>query len=276
MQRSSYGLIAVVIVFVAALGLREWSVLPDGRTHLYFMDVGQGDGAVIVTPSGKRVIVDGGPDLRLLERLGTYLSFFNRRIDLLVLSHPNLDHLASFPEILKRYDVRSVAITGIAYDLPRYTQMLRLIEQQHVPIISPQRTGTVDLGDGVTLRLLWPTTQAMKQGWSDANDSSIVLRVSDGEHSALFTGDMEELAERQMLQAGIDVDADILKVAHHGSRSSSSTGFLLAVSPSLAVISVGKDNSYGHPVPEILRRFSDLHIPVRRTDVEGTVEIIWP
>ncbi len=269
------GFIVVAILFVSVLGWREWTLLPDGKTHLYFLDIGQGDSALIVTPSGKKIVVDGGADLRPLEQVGKYLSFFDRTIDLLVLSHPHLDHLFSSPEFLLRYRVRSVTLTGIEADLPRYHKLLSLVAAQRIPVLNPTQTGVIDLGDGTRLQLLWPTREALGLKWGDLNGTSVVMKVSDGKNSALFTGDMDERAEDLMLASGINVDADILKVAHHGSDTSSSTGFILAVSPTLAVISVGKINSYGHPRPEIIRRYERLGIAVKRTDIDGTIEIVW-
>ncbi len=262
-------------LFVLFLAWHEWSLLPDGRTHLYFLDVGQGDGALVVTPTGKTIVIDGGPDTRMLEHLGTYRPFFSRRIDMLVLSHPHLDHLASFPDVLRRYDVRTVVLSGVPAGLPRYREMLGLIRAQGIHVVSPSATGRIDFGDGVQMEILWPSATMLSQHPDDTNDTSVVVRVRAGSGSALFTGDIEDDAEQRIVAAKIDVRANILKVAHHGSNSSSSTGFLLAVSPAMAVMSVGKDNTFRHPRPEIVRRYESLRIPVRRTDLEGTIEVVW-
>jgi competence protein ComEC len=263
------------IVFLLFLGWHELSLLPDGRTHIYFLDVGQGDGALVVTPTGKAVVIDGGPDTRMLEHLGTYRPFFSRRIDMLVLSHPHLDHLASFPDMLRRYEVKTVVLSGVPAGLPRYREMLGLMRAQGTRVVSPSATGLIDFGDGVQMEILWPSATMLAQHPDDINDTSVVVRVSAGSGSALFTGDIEDDAEQRMVAAKIDVRADILKVAHHGSNSSSSTGFIVAVSPAMAVMSVGKDNTFRHPRPEIVRRYESLHIPIRRTDLEGTIEVVW-
>lgn len=251
---------------------REVHHLPDGNTHLSFFDVGQGDAALIRTPSGKHIVIDGGPDLSLLEHLGTHLPFFNRKIDLLVLSHPNLDHMSAFLDILKRYDVKEVLLAKTHYDLPRYEGMLRMIAEKNIPVtfaISGQR---ISYDDGLMIDVLWPHPEFST---NESNDLSVVLRLHDGIHSALFTGDIEARAEGEILHTGFDLRSDILKVPHHGSRTSSSTGFLLSINPSFAMISVGRENRYGHPHPITLKKYETLSIPVWRTDRQGTMEVVW-
>lgn len=256
------------------LCLREWSVRPDGLTHVHVLDIGQGDSIFIEGPSGQQVIVDGGRDLSPLEHLGRKMSFFDREIDLMILSHPNFDHMAAFPAILERYRVKAILMTGIEFDLPAYTQMATLIREQNVPVIIADPTKDINLGGGLFLDVIWPPPVYMgKYMKGDINDSSIVIKVVFGEDSLLLTGDMEEKEEAEVLGSGADIDVDILKVAHHGSRSSTSTGFLLAASPDLAVISVGRDNDYGHPHPWVMRRLEHFGVPVRTTAEEGTVTI---
>lgn len=239
---------------------------------LHVFDVGQGDG-IVLSAGGYQIVVDGGPDGSILSHLGNTMPFFDRRIDLLVLSHPHIDHLQSFPEMLRRYHIAAVLMTGVDYNNPRYDEFLTLLadEGSIIVIADPKKDLTVG---PFFVDVLWPPPDYFGVPMKDVNDNSTTMRihVADGK-SVLLTGDMELAQEGAMLQAGVDVRADILKVAHHGSRTSSSTGFLLAVNPSLAIASVAKDNSYGLPDEDVVARYAALGILLRMTMNEGTIEI---
>jgi competence protein ComEC len=268
-------LIILLLLAAVLFGVwREWRVRPDGNVTVSVLDVGQGDGIFITGPSGQQIVVDGGPDLSTLGGIGRRMSFFDRTIDLLVLSHPHLDHLFALPDLLKRYKVQAVLITGVRDDLPQYEEILRIIRTEKIPVIIADPSKDIDLGDGMMIDVIWP--RPVYQGVEDpggGNDSSVVFKLVYGEDAMLFTGDMEEKEEAEVLSSGTNIEADILKVAHHGSKTSSSTGFLMAVRPSLAVISVGAQNSYKHPSPEVIERFETLGIPYRMTAREGTITI---
>lgn len=278
-RRASFLLIAIPLAGIL-LCVREFPKMPDGRTHVAVLDIGQGDSILVTTPTGKRMLVDGGRDLLPLNELSARLPFLDRRIDLLVLSHPDLDHVASFPEILRRYDVGGALITGVAGETPAYKEFLALLREKRIPVLIADPAKDIDFGDGVLLDVLWPPPALVGVHEEATNETSIVMRLivvgDDGPLSILFTGDMGEPEERQVLNAGADLQSDILKVGHHGSKGSSSTGFLLAVDPKLAVISVGRRNSYGHPHPIILERLKKIGIPVRATAWEGGIEFVVP
>jgi competence protein ComEC len=268
-------LTSLLLLGATVIAIHEWQRWPDGRLHVTFLDIGQGDSAFVVTPSGKQILIDGGRDDALLRELGKRMPLFDRTIDLLVMSHPQLDHMFAFPDVIRRYRVRRVLMTGVPYALPRYYEFLRLVREKKIPVWMADPRHDIRLEDGVTLDILWPPPIAAGQGPGDVNNSSIVLRVEYGTGSALFTGDMEEEEEHALLASGQDVSATILKVGHHGSKTSSGTGFLMAVGPRVAVISCGRGNSYGHPHPMILKRFETLGIPVRVTAEEGSVHLSW-
>ncbi len=274
LQRRHWVLLCVLILVSMALGVREMKLQADGHLHIRFLSVGQGDSALITTPSGKTVVIDGGPDWSTLEHLGKKLPFFDRSIDMLLLSHPNLDHLAAFPEVMKRFQIGVLATTEIDNALPKYNQMFVLAKEQETKLLRLSAGQTIDLGDGVILTILWPPS-VMPPGFTkDSNNTSSVVRLDYNNHRALFTGDMERTAEMTLVTARADLRADVLKIGHHGSTTSTSMEFLHAVHPSLAVISVG-DNSYGHPRAEILDRLKKFGAEVRRTDEDGTVEVTW-
>lgn len=263
----------VILVCMVAGGLLLWHERihgGDGTLRAYMFDVGQGDGLLLVSPSGKQIVLDGGPDLSMLRHLGKELPFFDRTIELLVLSHPHYDHLAAFPEILKRYKVERVLITGTRYDSHAYESFLSLVRRENAQVTLADPAGDIDMGDGLKLDVLWPREGLLGKS-GDANNTSVVVRAAFGSGSILFTGDMEVPEEEDVLQSGQDIRADILKVAHHGSKTSSSTGFLLAVDPELALVSVAKVNTYGHPSPSVVERLKHFGIETRMTMEEGTI-----
>ena len=262
---------AILLLFL----LREWSVAPDGRAHVFILDVGQGDAILLQSPSGKQVLIDGGPDTSVVRRLGEQMSFFDRTIDLLVLTHPDADHLTGLPEILRRYHIDRALLTGIEKDTVRYREFLSLLNRQQIPVTIADSRQDIDLGDGLILDIVWPTDSIFGTAPKAANNTSIVMRALHGSGSILLTGDIEKETEALILASGARIDTDILKVAHHGSRTSSMTGFVLATSPNLALISAGKDNPYGHPHPDVVTRYDFLRVPMRSTATEGTLEVAF-
>ena len=146
-------LFAIMIVALVMLA-REWMHMPDGRLHFYALDIGQGDSLLIVTPSGRTVLMDAGPDLSALEKLSEVLPLLRRHLDLIVLSHPHQDHLGAFPDLLERYDVGAALLSGIQYPNADYLHMLRLMKEHHVRVIAPDPNKDIDLGDGVVLDVL--------------------------------------------------------------------------------------------------------------------------
>ncbi len=264
----------VLLLASLALLAHEWVRLPDGKLHVALLDIGQGDGILITTPVGQRILVDGGPDLTLLERLGEELPFFDRGIDLMVLTHTDSDHVTSLPSVLERYRIKTVLMTGVDAYSSRYRAFLDAVEKSDVQVILADASHDIDLGEGLVLDVLWPIESMLGQEVEDPNNASVVAKLIWKDHEVLLTGDIEEEAERKILVSGADVSSDILKVAHHGSKTSSSTGFLLAVNPELALISAGRDNSFGHPHAQVISRFNSLDIDLRRTDKEGKVEVV--
>lgn len=234
-------------------------------------DVGQGDAILLTSPSGKHILVDGGPDLSLIEHLGKTLPFFDRTIDLLVITHPNTDHFFAIPLLLQHYHVRAALLSPIPSSLPIYHTILQALLQKKIPILTPSPDIDIRFADGVILDTLWPP-RAMHEKWQkDANNAAVVLRAIYGDKSILLTGDIEKKAEMAILASGTDIHTTILKVAHHGSKTSTSTGFLLASSPQAAVISVGRNNMYKHPHPSVVTRLLHFSINVTTTAENGTI-----
>jgi len=281
LPRKYWKYFAFAVVLAAALFVVGWRELPDGRAHLRFLDVGQGDAILIQTPEGHNVLIDGGPKSKVLEELSEVLAFFNRQIDLMVLTHPHADHLEGLVEVLKRYEVGSVLITGVAYNNHYYDEFLSDIgamrDGGNLDIFVAEAGVDFKVGS-LYLDVLYPFEPLIGRKISNVNNSSIVMRTSWGEggrgfFTAMLSGDCEVECEEEILDAGFAVEADIFKAGHHGSRTASSAEFVEAVSPSVAVIQVGEDNKFGHPHAETLRTFYRSGVrEIFRNDLDGRVE----
>lgn len=252
--RVPFRLAAPVLAVAAALLWAGALSAPDGKLHVTFLDVGQGDATLIVTPSGRQVLVDGGPDPRLVTRgLGSRMPFWDRSLDIVALTHPHGDHLNGLLEVLDRYDVDLFLHRSADYPTAEYARWEQALAEGggRSTVLEAQRGHRIALGDGVVLEVLHPGPVTLD---GETNNNSLVLRLSYGDVVFLLTGDVETPIESALLARGAPLDATVLKVGHHGSDSSTSASFLDAVSPSLAVISVGRDNRFGHPDDAVLQR----------------------
>jgi competence protein ComEC len=261
--------IVVLLVWVAAFSL------PDGKLHVTFLDVGQGDAIFIQTPRGQKVLVDGGPSpTTLLAALGRRMPFWDRAIDLVVLSHPHDDHVSGLIPVLKRYRVKAFLDGGQEHPTPAYTHCLELIQEKGISYQLAQLGMQIQLDEGLQMRVLHPQGELLSGTDSDVNNNSIVLRLVYGRISFLLAGDVEEEAEAVLLFSNEDLASTILKSPHHGSDTSLNLRFLEVVNPQVAVIQVGADNQFGHPDPTTLAKLEEHGVMVLRTDQNGTVEVI--
>jgi competence protein ComEC len=254
----------VLVVSVGAL------VRPSGaaRLRVTVLDVGQGDAILIQTPDGRDILIDGGPGRAVLRGLGNELPWTDRSIELMVLTHPQQDHLVGLLDVLDRYDVRSI-LTGPGREPTiAYHTWLRSAQNEGTAIEIARQGMSVDLGSGARMDVLGPNPE--EEADPQINNTGAVLRVSWGEVSFVLTADIETKAERALLADGTALRATVLKVAHHGSETSSSAEFLAAVSPQVSVISAGRNNPFGHPRPEVVGRLLDYG-PVYTTASVGAV-----
>jgi competence protein ComEC len=243
----------------------------SGRLTVSVLDVGQGDAILIETPEGRHALVDGGASaLVLAQRLGEELPFWERTLDLVALTHPQEDHLGGLIDALERYDVRQVIASPYEADSAGYEEWRTRIDEREVAYREATAGDAIDLGDGITLRVLAPDPAIV--ALDDANNESLVLKLTWRDVSFLLTGDIEVEAEEELIQSGADLRATVLKVPHHGSATSSSAAFVQAVQPELSVVSVGQNNPFGHPVPSVMERLGEASF-VLRTDEHGTIEM---
>ena len=252
------------LVWVAALSQ------PSGNLKVVFADVGQGDMTAITTPAGHRIVVDGGPDpMRAAEALGAELPFWARSVDMIVLTHPHHDHISGLNEILRRYEVVHVVERRQEFESPEYAAWAHLVEVEGAQTVNAGSGIELSFPDGVTMEVLGPPMQLLSGTASDVDNGSVVVRLSYGDRSFVITGDVFSEGEAWLADSGQRLASDVLKVAHHGSQTSSSQVFLDAVNPSVAVISVGSDNRFGHPNPEVVERLKAI---VRGPRVFSTAE----
>ena len=252
----------------------EFQLIANGRLRIHVLDVGQGDSILIQTPAGAHILIDGGPDLSVLEQLSRHLPFFDRTIELLVLTHPDADHITGMPELFNRYTVESILLTGADHRSSRYVHFVRQLEFYGPTVVIADHTKDIIFDDGVTLDIIHPQRSFMAVLPQSPNDESVVFRLLYKDESILFTGDIEEAAENDILRGGHPLASSIIKVPHHGSRTSSSTGFLLATNPRVALVSAGGSaHKLGHPHKDVVERYKNLGILVRGTQNEGSISL---
>jgi len=238
-----------------------------GRLTVTVLDVGQGEAVLIEGPEGNRILVDAGPsEEAIAAALGRNLPFHDRRVDLVVITHPQADHFGGLPAVLERYDVGSVLASPVEADSAAYRSVRDSIREAAVPYREAAPGQTIDLGAGAQVRVLSAPARA-----GDPNGASVVLKLAMGRASFLLTGDIGKTREAALVRSGADLRAVVYKVPHHGSSTSSSPEFLEAVGSLVDVISVGADNPYGHPSEEVLERLDGD--AVFRTDRDGDVSV---
>jgi len=236
------------------------------------LDIGQGDALFIESPNGTQVLIDGGPPRKILSQLSKVMSPFDRSIDVIIITNPDEDHIGGLQDVLKNYKVGEVFESGTWSDSKTYQNLEEEFKNKKIPDILAKKGMRLDLGGGAVIDILFPDRDVTN--W-ETNTGSVVARLSYKNTSFMLTGDAPMSTEKIILGefSPAQLHSNILKVGHHGSRGSTSPEFLKAVSPSDALISVGKDNKYGHPTQEVLNLLSQTGAKVFRTDQLGTILI---
>jgi competence protein ComEC len=237
--------------------------------QVIFLDVGQGD-SILIQKGTSQILIDGGPSGKTeLAALGKYLPYFDREIEIVVATHPDRDHIGGLIDVARSYKIGKVLTTAAEKDTAVFKEWKEIREYDKIETMEAMRGDEIELG-GAKLKIVFPEGSVAAAA-GDANNKSVVARLDYADNSFLFTGDIESPAEREILAGGENIDVDFLKIAHHGSKYSSSDEFLDAVSPKDAIISVGANNSYGHPHEETLEKLNSRGINILRTDEKGDV-----
>jgi competence protein ComEC len=263
----------LIILIVLAFSSVQSAGLRDGLLRIYFFNVGQGDAIFIQAPNGNQVLIDGGPDGSVIERLQEVMPLHDRSIDAVIASHPHSDHIAGLADVFASYDVAAVVQGGEDYDSATFKKWSAANEQEGVREVEGRLGKTLDLGSGVVLTVIYPVESFSGATLKDPHEANVTILLKYGEFELLLTGDMESDAEQLLIDAGAPLDVDVLKVGHHGSKTSTSASFLMATSPQTAVISVGAKNTYGHPAPSVLGRLENFGIKYYRTDTDGSIRL---
>ncbi len=246
------------------------SAAAAGALRMDFIDVGQGD-SILLSSGDQYLLVDAGENNEGDEVVEFLRDRGIKSLTAVVGTHPDSDHIGGLDVVLDAFPVGAVYMPGITANTETYEDVLDAVDAQGLTITVPAVGDTITLGDA-TLTVLWPPQDA--EGL-DNNNSSIVLRALADGHSALLVGDLAKEGEEGILSSSANMDSDVLKVGHHGSAGSSTAAFLQAVSPQVCVISVGADNSYGHPAQAAMQRLLDVCDDIRRTDRDGTVTVTF-
>ena len=267
LSRSIFSLCLLTVLLISSLALPCFA----DELEVHFIDIGQGDAALIKSPSGKLILLDSGPS-KSWPALSGYLDHIGvKRIDLLINSHPHADHIGNASRVIEHYQVKMVLDPGFAHPIRAYRNLLETIERRKLPLKLARRGRKIEIGGGAFIHLLAPEDPFLQGTRSDPNSNSVIFRLSYHDQSALFTGDAEEETEQRIMGDPRLLRADLLKVAHHGSRHASGRAFLGAVKPKHAVVSCSATNRYGHPAPETLEGLQRVGATTWVTAQQGTI-----
>lgn len=246
---------------------RQSSLDTSKQLRVIFLDVGQGASQLLISPSGRTMLIDGGNNDREQQMLDYLKQYGVGRIDIIIGTHPDADHIGGLDAVIDHHEVGAVYMPKIQSNTKTFESLLISIRNRGLKVKTAKAGLDLDWDEGINVSMLAPV-----ETYDDNNNMSAVLKVTYGETSFFLTGDAERESENGMIDSNADLSADVLLVGHHGSKSSTSASFLKKVAPQLAVIQVG-ENSYGHPKQEILDRLSKNGVKVYRNDLQGTIEV---
>ncbi|KKR55691.1 MAG: hypothetical protein UT92_C0001G0034 [Candidatus Curtissbacteria bacterium GW2011_GWA1_40_24] len=262
----------LLLVFTLIFDLFVWRLIvfgkPNKNPEIYFLDIGQGDSELAILPGGVQILIDAGPNNKILSELSSVLRPTDRYIDLVILSHPQLDHFAGLIDVFKRYQVGAFIYNGRDGTAKAWPELLKIVEENKIPTV------ILAAGDKIHYReskinFLSPDENFIKS--KELNDTCLVALLENQNAKVLFTGDIGSNVEDYLAEK-YDIDIDVLKTAHHGSKFSSSEKFLNEASPAVSVVEVGK-NSYGHPTTQALNRLTAIGSQIFRTDYDGAIKL---
>lgn len=254
-------------------GLTEtvYNDIADGETAVHFIDVGQGD-CELIDAGGSYVLIDSGEYSEAGKVTGYLNNLGVSRLEYIIVSHPHSDHMGSMAKIVETFDVGTVIMADITEEMlpvtSSYVKLIEAIDRKNIPIAFAEAGDSFTLNDGRLLIL------APVKDYDDLNNYSLVVKYIHGDNSFLFTGDIEEKAERDIIGYGSDVSAEVLKIPHHGSDTSSCKIFIQSVNPQYGVIEVGDSNDYGHPHSEPMKLYEKLGVKIYRTDMQGNIVFV--
>lgn len=265
-----FSLIFLLIISLILAGVIWHS--QNQKLKIIFFDVGQGD-AIMISQGQNQILIDGGSSgQKEMEKLGKYVPFWDRKIEIVIATHPDQDHIGGLIDVMKNYKIGKVIDNSAESDSQVYKNYLEIIENKNIERLKGKEGMNIKIGEA-NLEILYPDS-ALENNPKDTNTNSIVAKLIYGQNSFLFAGDFPLEKESALFSDKFDLSSKVLKVSHHGSKNATSQEFLSKVSPIDAIISVGKNNSYGHPAGELLERLKAKKINILRTDEKGDIEYI--
>lgn len=270
MRHKKIGYSIIIILFLTSLILAGIIFHNENQTlEIVFLDVGQGD-AILIQRGSNQILIDGGAnEQKELAALGKYIPFWDRTIEVMIATHPDQDHIGGLLGVMKNYEVCEVINNSAHSDSLVYASYLKMIEDKKIERLRGSEGMNIKLGD-MLLAILYPG-ENLTDNPKDTNADSLVAKLTYRDNSFIFTGDFPTEEDAKIFSLGEDLSAKVLKVAHHGSKYATSEEFLDKVKPREAVISVGKNNRYGHPAPEVIEKLKARGILVKRTDEIGDI-----
>lgn len=263
-----------ILIFLSVLALLVWMFIfkhsQSNILKVVFFNVDQGDSIFIETPNKRQILIDGGPDNVVLEKLGAVMPFYDRYIDLIILTHPDEDHLTGLIEVLNQFQVGGVLVSGAKKDDEIYRAWERVLSDKNISTYLARAGQTIILDNDVFLKILWPDKTYRNLFINDFNNASVVAQLNYHNAEFLLTGDIGKKVENILINQNISFSSDVFKIAHHGSKNSTSQLFLQSINPKVAVISVGA-NTYGHPHQSVLELLKNVLI--YRTDINGDIKM---
>jgi competence protein ComEC len=269
-QKVTLGVLALTAAFI-------WYAIftqPNGMLTVSFLDVGQGDAIFIETPSGNQILIDGGYGRAVLSQLGHVMPGYDKSIDLVIATHTDSDHLGGLVEVLGRFEVALVIENGFESDSGLTSEWNKLLTDNNIERATVSAGDNFELDDGVFLEILGPVPEDFENDLDEPNEVMIISRLVYGETEFLFTGDIERGDELRLANSDYDLTSDVLKVAHHGSKNSTTDLFLEAVNPQYTIVSSGSRNNYGHPSKETISRLANIGALIFRTDTDGRITFV--
>ncbi|HAJ44627.1 hypothetical protein A3K33_01780 [Candidatus Azambacteria bacterium RIFOXYC1_FULL_41_20] len=272
-MKSKIAIICGLTVVLAVVWFLAFNQSATNNLEVNFFDVGQGDSMLIKTPLGQAVLIDGGPDDKILGKLGERLSPIDKKIDIVLLTHPHADHVTGLIEVLKRYAVDLVILNGAYLATDNYNQFLNAVRDNGAEVLIAEAGEAIHFDKNLEFDIIAAEGGGTTNG-SDANETSIVGKLIYKDFSIMFMGDAPAKIENEIMVYGDGLKSDIIKVGHHGSKYSSFPIFLKMVAPKAGIIEVAAKNLYGHPSPAALNRFAMAGINIFQTGKNGDIRVL--
>jgi competence protein ComEC len=256
--------IAIISTIIFIYGYQEYQKVVNTENQITFLNIGQGDSSLIQSKRGDRIVVDCGPDSKVIDQLESKLGFWANRIDMIIITHGDKDHFGGCKDIIDRFKVEKVMINGVFDEKNKsYQELLQYIKKKDIQILPSIKNTTITLGDNIELTLLNPQENLWGQDITNDNPESIVMLLRSQKHTVLLTGDADESTESKIIAEYPNLDVDILKAGHHGSKTSTSEQFLDSITPKQVIISAGSNNRYNHPNSETIKRLEQKNIEIK-------------